>query len=202
MKTYSRTLLATALALAAGMAHADDWFVRAGPAHVAPKSDNGSLAGGALGVDIDSDTQLGLILGYHFTPNVAVELLAATPFSHTVSLNGARALDFKHLPPTASLQYHFAPGARVNPFLGAGVNFTWTYGEDETGPVAGTEVKLGNSWGLAAQAGLVFKVDERWDVVAEARWIDIDADVKLDGAKIGSANVDPMTYGLYVGYRF
>jgi outer membrane protein len=202
MHTFPRTLLATALVLAGGLAHADDWFVRVGPAHVEPKSNNGSLAGGALRVDIDSNTQLGLILGYHFTPNIAVELLAATPFSHTVSLNGARAVDFKHLPPTLSLQYYFAPDGQVNPFVGLGVNYTWTYSERETGPVAGASVGLGNSWGLAAQAGLVFKLSDRWDVVAEARWIDIDADVKLDGAKIGTANVDPLVYGLYLGYRF
>lgn len=202
MKTFPRTLLATALALVGGLAHADDWFVRAGPAHVQPKSNNGSLAAGTLRVDIDSDTQLGLILGYRFTPNIAVELLAATPFSHTVWLDGARAVDFKHLPPTLSLQYHFAPDGQVNPFLGLGVNYTWTYRERETGPVAGASVGLGNSWGLAAQAGLAFRVSDRWDVVAEARWIDIDADVRLDGTKIGTANVDPLVYGLYLGYRF
>lgn len=198
-----RIALAAALALGlAAPAHAENWFFRAGPTHVAPKSDNGRVAGGAFAVDIGDETQLGLIAGYRLTSNWAIELLAATPFTHEVQLNGTKALDFKHLPPTLSLQYYFAPEAMVSPFLGAGLNYTWTYDERETGPLAGTRVGLGNSWGLAAQAGLLFRVSERMDIVAEARWIDIDADVKLDGADIGSVAVDPLTYGLYLGYRY
>jgi outer membrane protein len=183
-------------------AHADDWFVRAGATHVDPKSNNGTLAGGALATSIDSQTGLGLVIGRQLNDNLSLELLAATPFKHTVSLNGAKAVDFKHLPPTLSLVYGFAPKSTVNPFVGAGLNYTWTFDEREYGPVAGTEVKLGNSWGLAAQAGLAFRLNERWDVVLDARWIDINADVRVNGTKVGEAKVDPMVYGLHLGYRF
>lgn len=203
MKTLSLTLIATALGLAlATPAHAEDWFIRAGAAHVSPKSNNGSVAGGAFAVDIDSNTQLGLVIGRKLNDHWAVELLAATPFRHTVRLNGADAVDFKHLPPTLSLQYDFLPNASVSPFAGLGVNYTWTYDEKTYGPVAGNTVKLGNSWGLAAQLGARFEVGENMDIVAEARWMDIDADVRLNGAKIGTANVDPLVYGMYLGWRF
>ena len=90
--------------LAAQSATAADWFVRGGLTNVNPDSDNGTLAGGALDTSIGSNTQLGLTFGYHINPNVAIEVLAATPFSHDVSLNGAEAGSFKHLPPTVSLQ--------------------------------------------------------------------------------------------------
>ena len=99
--------LAAALALAAGSAHAsDDWFLRAGATNVNPTSGNGTLAG-TLALDIDSETTLGFTIGRYLTDNVAVEVLAAAPFSHTATLNGARSVDFKHLPPTVSLQYYF-----------------------------------------------------------------------------------------------
>lgn len=203
MNTPLKALAAAAIALAlTPTANAADWFFRAGPSFVDPKSDNGSLANGALATRIDSQVGLGLVIGRQLTPNLGVELLAATPFEHTVALNSADAVDFKHLPPTLSLVYTFAPDAGVRPFIGAGINYTLTFSEREYGPLAGTEVKLGNSWGLAAQAGLNFKVSDRWDLVADIRWMDIDADVSVNGAKVGTASVEPMVYGLHLGYRF
>jgi outer membrane protein len=32
--------------------------------------------------------------------------------------------------------------------------------------------------------------------------MDIDSDVRLNGADIGSVAIDPLAYGLYLGYRF
>jgi outer membrane protein len=203
MNTSIRILSSIAIAMAlAPSAQAANWFFRAGPSYVDPKSDNGSLADGALSTRIDAQLGLGLVIGRQFTPNLGIELLAATPFKHTVALNGADAVDFKHLPPTLSAVYTFAPDATIRPFVGAGINYTLTFEEREYGPLAGTEVKLGNSWGLAAQAGLNFKVNERWDVVLDLRWMDIDADVRVNGARVGSAEVEPLVYGLHVGYNF
>lgn len=203
MRTLPPTLLAAALGLGLSpLAQAEDWFIRAGAAHVDPKSNNGTLAGGALSVGIDANTQLGLVIGRQLGDHWAVELLAATPFKHTVSLNGADAVDFKHLPPTLSLQYHVAPGGRVNPFLGLGVNHTRTWSESTRGPVQGANVRLGDSWGAAAQAGLAFRLGGSMELVVEARWIDIDVDVRLEGTRIGTAHVDPMVYGAYLGWRF
>jgi outer membrane protein len=181
---------------------AQDWFLRVGAAHVAPDSDNGRLAGGALAADVDSNTQLGLIIGRHFSPHFAVELLAATPFSHTAKLNGADAVDFKHLPPTLSAQWYFNPEGRVNPFIGAGLNYTFVYDEDSRGPLAGTHVSIKNSAGLALQAGLAFRINDRWDLVLDARQIDLDADVEVDGTGVGTVNVDPRVYGLTASWRF
>lgn len=195
--------LAAALALAAGSAHAsDDWFLRAGATNVNPTSGNGTLAS-TLALDIDSETTLGFTVGRYLTDNVALEVLAAAPFSHTATLNGARSVDFKHLPPTVSLQYYFGGrDAAVRPFVGAGLNYTLVFDEQERGPVAGTRVDLDNSWGLAAQAGLLWNVSDNWHATADVRWIDIDADARLNGASIGTANVDPLVVSLMLGTSF
>jgi outer membrane protein len=200
-----KQLAAVALAacfIAPGMAQAADFFVRAGAHNVDPKSDNGTLAGGALKADINTDWRPSLALGYYLNDNVAVEVLAALPFKHEVTLNGAGAVDFKHLPPTVSLQYYFAPGAKVNPYLGAGVNYTWTYDEKSKGPVAGTRIGIENSWGLAAQGGLLFKMKDNLDLFVDVRYIDIDAKVKVDGANVGEVAVDPLVYGLGLSWSF
>jgi outer membrane protein len=166
-----RHLLAAALAaaiLAPGLASANDtWFVRVGVHNVDPKSNSGTLAG-VYKTTIDSDFKPTVAFGYHLNDNVAIELLAALPFKHEVSLDGVGAVDFTHLPPTLSLQYYFAPQSKVNPFVGAGINYTWTYDEKTKGPIAGTKVGIENSWGLAAQAGLLFQAGRNWDIVADA----------------------------------
>lgn len=202
MPRFSLPLL-TALALAAGSAQAaDDWFFRAGATHVNPDSGNGTLAG-TLAVDIDSQWGLGLTVGRYLDEHWALEVLAATPFRHTARLNGAESVDFKHLPPTVSVQYYFGDrGAALRPYLGAGVNWTWVYDEQERGPVAGTRVDLDNSWGLAAQAGLLWNLRENWHATADVRWIDIDAEARLNGAGIGTVKVDPMVISVMVGTRF
>lgn len=203
MTRFRLPLLAAALALAASSAHAsDDWFFRVGATNVSPTSGNGTLAD-TLAVDIDSQTTLGLTVGRYFNDNWALEVLAAAPFSHTASLNGDESVDFKHLPPTLSLQYYFgARDATVRPFVGAGVNFTWIYDEAERGPVAGTRVDLENSWGLAAQAGLLWNFSDAWHATADVRWIDIDSDARLNGADIGTATVDPIVASIMIGTSF
>jgi len=203
LKPVALPLFATLIGTAfAAPACAQDWFLRIGAAHVAPDSDNGRLAGGALAADIDSNTQLGLILGRQLSPHLALELLAATPFSHTARLNGAEAVDFKHLPPTLSLQWYFNPQGRVNPFVGAGVNYTFVYDEKARGPLTGTHVSIKNSAGLALQAGVAFRISPRWDLVLDARQLDLDADVEVDGAAVGTVHVDPRVYGLTASWRF
>ena len=196
------SLLALAFSPAAMAFEAGDWVIKAGVHAVDPKSDNGSLAAGALEVDVDTNSRPSLMVEYFLTDAMGLELLAAWPFKHTVELNGADAAEITHLPPTVSLQYHFNSDGKVSPFVGAGVNFTWIYDEESRGPIDGTDLDLDNSWGLALHAGVDFQVSDRWYVGVDARWIDIDTDVEVDGAAVGTVNVDPLAYGVYASYRF
>jgi outer membrane protein len=73
-------LVAAALMVPVAHAHqAGDILVRGGAMAVSPTTDSGDT------FNVDSNTQLGLTLSYMLTDNWAVELLAATPFSHSVS---------------------------------------------------------------------------------------------------------------------
>ncbi len=179
-----------------------DWLVKVGVHAVNPKSDNGSLAGNTLDASIDTNARPSLQAEYFLTKNWGVEVLAAVPFQHDVDLNGVHAATIKHLPPTVSVQYHFAPNDKVSPFVGLGLNYTWIYSEDTTGPLAGTKLGLDNSWGLAAHAGVDFKLNNGWYLGADLRWIDIDTEAHVNGASVGTVNVDPLAYGIYVGFVF
>ena len=205
MNTRNPRLLALALALGfAGPAlatDAGDWTVSVGAHVVDPASNNGSLAGGALKTDVGSDWKPTITAEYFFSPNLGLEVLAALPFKHDISLNGVKAGSTKQLPPTFTLQYHFN-GDKVSPFIGAGINYTLFFDTQEAGPLTGTDVSLGNSWGLAAHAGLDFRLAQNRALRVDVRWMDIDTKVKVNGAEVGTVKIDPLVYGVAYLWQF
>ncbi|WJG09261.1 OmpW family outer membrane protein [Aliiglaciecola sp. LCG003] len=210
-------LLASALAASAPIASAyntGDIVVRAGLTTVAPdeSSSNVYVANSDLGVGVgvDNDTQLGLNIAYFLSPNWALELLAATPFEHDITLDTVGSLgSSKHLPPTLSANYHFGSAMdSFQPYVGLGINYTVFFDEEFTGAnrQAGfSQLKLDNSFGLSAQAGFDYILNDNWLVNASVRYIDINtqATFDLNGSK-GSVDVDidPFVYSLTVGYKF
>ncbi|MDC0343529.1 outer membrane beta-barrel protein, partial [bacterium] len=160
-----------------------DWTIGIGIGNVNPKSNNGTLAGGAA--TINDDTQLTLTAEYFFWDNIGIELLAASPFKHDVSINGAYAGTIKHLPPTLSVNYHFPTNGMIKPFAGIGLNYTTFF--DETSPLG--VLSLDDSFGVAVQLGADFAVSDQGAVRVNVRWMDIDSDVSLNGAPIGTAEI-------------
>jgi outer membrane protein len=193
--------LALALAAPAQAQQAGDWTFSVGAAMVAPKSGNGHLAGGALAADVGDDWRPSITAEYWFTDNWGLEVLAATPFEHNIRLNGALAGSTRHLPPTVTVQYHFN-GEKLRPFVGLGLNYTVFFDEETRGPLAGTDLDLDGSFGLAAHAGLDFVIGENRWIRVDARWIDIDTDVKVNGADVGTVNIDPLVYGVSYVWSF
>ncbi|MFW6346933.1 MAG: OmpW/AlkL family protein [Halomonas sp.] len=212
-KTALPTLLAAGLAIAAfttstqAMAYgAGDFFTRLGVAKVAPKSDNGALANETLAVDVQDDTNFAFTLGYRFHDKVGVELLAALPFEHDISLTAADGntipASTEHLPPTLTVQYYPLGGtaASVQPYLGVGVNYTRF--SDETIGIEGAELSLDDSWGAAGQVGVDLLINDNWALNAAAWYLDIDTDASLGGEPIGTVEIDPWVVMGGISYRF
>lgn len=203
----NKTLICLALSAAALVAYAPsadayqagDWVARIGLGNVNPKSDNGTLAG-TLDLEVDSDVKPTLALSYFLSDHIAAQVLAAWPFEHDYDLNGANSGSLKHLPPTVTFQYHFNPTGPFNFYVGAGVNYTFIY--DEEIAIPGADLSLDNSFGLAAELGVEYFLNDNWSLGAQVWWVDIDSDAELDGADIGTANVDPIVFGLDLAYKF
>ena len=204
--TLHRPLLALALALAALPAAAQsagDKTLGIGLHRVDPKSDNGALAGGTLPLDIGADARPSVTFEYFVRDGLGIEVLAALPFEHDIAIDGVgRVGRTQHLPPTVSLQYHANAGGAVSPFVGAGLNYTTFFKERTHGALAGTRLALDDSWGAALHAGVDIRLGARSALRLDARWIDIDTEVTLDGAKLGTAEIDPVVYGAAYLMRF
>jgi outer membrane protein len=146
---------------------------------------------------------------YFFTPNLAAELIAAVTY-HTVkdvgSVAGTLPLgSVRLLPPTLTAQWHFLPTSTVNPYLGAGINYTFFYG------VKGSDLPIiysthySDNVGAALQAGVDVKVSGHWYANIDAKKLFLSTDVTL-GTLLGQVkakvDLDPWILGVGVGYRF
>ena len=199
--TLSALALSTALVAVPVIAQDQgDLTIGLGVATVVPKDDNGTLTAGGTTLDatVGNSTRPTITVEYFIRNNLGIEILAALPFKHGISLNGAHVGDTKQLPPTVTLNWHFPTTGALKPFIGAGVNFT-TFFEDR---IPGAELKIENSWGLAAHLGADWQLDDKRAVRFDLRYIDIDSDVYLNGDNIGKVDIDPMVAGVSYVMKF
>ncbi|MDJ0653706.1 MAG: OmpW family outer membrane protein [Xanthomonadales bacterium] len=199
MKSKLTLLIAAALLSGQAFAHEPGtWMGRVGITNVDPKSDNSDI------VDADAGAALNLNAVYFFNENWAVDILAAIPFNHDIELkDGTKVGETDQLPPTVSIQYHFPNSGNFYPYVGLGVNYTTFFSEETTGPLAGTELVLDDSFGLAAQIGADWRLNENWFLNFDARWMDIDTDAEVRGADLAfEVEIDPLVYGFSLGYQF
>jgi len=194
--------IALAGLLALPVAQAGDLLLRAGVHDVSPKSNLELKDAGISGVDVSDNATLSLGATWFLTQNVAVDLLGAIPFRHDVKIGGTTVATVKHLPPTLGVQYHFNPGGAFDPYVGAGVNVTFFFSEEAKGPLAGTDVSAGTSVGPALQVGGDFALTKDWVLGLDVRWAKIGTEVKDNGVKLGTLDLDPFVYGITIGRRF
>lgn len=209
---------------------AGDFLVRGGIATVAPddsssdiKLDGAKVSG--TKATVDSDTQLGLTFAYLLTDKIGIELVAATPFKHQIDVKGlnkatglsgldGKLADVKQLPPTVLLQYYPMGGTNsaFQPYGGLGVNYTTFFEEDLASnrkDQGFSNLKLQDSWGLAAELGMDYMLNEHAFVNAAVWYMDIDTKASVDGpTALGvtktkvDVDVDPWVYMVGFGYRF
>jgi outer membrane protein len=226
-KTLVRTIAGTVILTlgSPALAHeAGDFILRLGTATVEPDESSsvvttaatGALAATAVGVG--NNTQLGINFVYMYTDSIAVEVLAATPFQHDLSVSGLSQYGFattdlgdtKHLPPTVSALYYFGTSqSSVRPYIGAGVNYTTFFSESLSSQarteLAASSLDIDDSFGLSFRAGLDFQLNDKWLINASVWNIDIDADASFNsalGKVTADVEIDPWVYMVSLGYKF
>jgi len=199
-------VLALALAASTGAQASDEsgpWAVRVGilELHSANKSDGGGplgLPADAIHVSNKAFPEVDVL--YAFTPNIVAELVLTYPQKHEVTLGGTDIGSFKQVPPSLLGQYHFLPGGLLDPYVGAGINFTWI---SSVHLLNGAGDLKKTSVGGVLDLGLDYRIDARWFANLDVKLITpLQSDVSVGGTKVSTVKVNPMLYGLGVGYRF
>jgi outer membrane protein len=210
------SILAFGASASPAFAEAGDTFIRVRGIMVAPNEDSTGItpAFPTEEVSVNNSVMPEVDITHMVTDNVGLELIAATT-KHSVSgktgtTGGIGKLASTWvLPPTLTLQYHFAPEAKVRPYVGAGVNWTLFYSEKASNgletAVGPTNVKLDSSFGWAAQAGMDIQLNERMFLNFDVKYIDIDTDARLRTTAAGSQRVgvslDPFVFGVGLGFK-
>ncbi|SNR92706.1 outer membrane protein [Methylobacillus rhizosphaerae] len=194
------------------MAEAGDWVVRARAVNVSPdeKSRLGHYVG-AAGARLQVNDQVipELDISYYLTRNIALELILALGTRHDVSIKGAGGVASESLgsvnllPPTLTAQWHFRPGRIVDPYLGAGLNYTRFMDNGLYSKQVGEIRVERNSWGPVLQAGFDINMKDGWLLNADIKYLWVDTDVRLKGgAKIDRLDINPWVIGFGFGKRF
>lgn len=205
---------ASALAAVPAAAEQGDFLVRVRGIVVAPTEKSTPILPtfptASVGV---SNSVVGEVdFSYFFTKHIAAELILATS-PHDIQGQGAlsnlKIADVTVLPPTVTLQYHFAPRGKIDPYVGVGLNYTIFYNEDTSdeldAAIGPTAIGLSDNVSYAFQAGVDYKITDRWFFNADIKYINLDTTATLTTGNLVNrvgVHIDPIVAGIGFGYRF
>ena len=181
------------------------WQIRLRAIGVIPDdSAKTTVLGGSA--DISNDYVPELDITYFFTDHVAVELILGTTKHRATAtdtiLGDVPLGNFRILPPTLTVQYHFVADGKFRPYIGAGINYSFFFDENPAGGAV-TSLAISNSVGLALQVGVDIALDNHWLLNLDVKKLWLDTTAKVNGGAIVSkVNVDPWIVGVGFGYRF
>ena len=217
--------LATAIALGstATMAQQSEgnWMMRVRAVHIDTDNKSDAIAAAAIptdGIHVSNKTIPEVDFTYFLNKNLAAELILTYPQRHDVNITASaagafKAGTFKHLPPTLTLQYHFAPNAQLRPYVGAGINYT-RISNVSLGPLDAVTRTLGggntgsnyldkNSWGGALQVGFDVKIGSNSYLNFDIKKVYIQTDLSNTVfGKLSTVKVDPVLIGVGYGFKF
>jgi len=197
---------------------AGDLIVRGRVISVDPQDDSSTVRDnyGSIpnsGASVESDIMPELDFTYMLDPHWGLELILAYT-EHEVNGGGVlsslnQIAETKVLPPTLTLQYHFAPTSNIRPYVGAGINYTYFFDSEVKGFLGefpGSDIEIDDSWGFAAQAGVDIDLDDTWFINFDVKYIDIDADAHIKDSVVPDIkvdiDVDPIVWGIGIGRVF
>lgn len=212
------SLSALFLSCAVNAYDAGDVIVRAGPTNVSPDDRSSSIsindvAISGTGVDVEDDTQLGIVATYMISNQWGVSLLASTPFKHDIKGENIGIDDIgsiKHLPPTLTIDYFpLKNNKKWQPHIGIGVNYTTFFSGDTSSELNNalgkSNLELDDSVGLAIKLGLDYQFNDKFGINATMYRLDINSDATIDspaGQVSVDVDIDPYVYMIGANYKF
>ena len=164
-----------------------------------------TAAGAATGLkaEVKADVVPTVGLVYFFTDPIAGELILGTSKHEIKAVGGTtnvKVHDTWVLPPVAAVQYHFAPAAKVSPYVGAGLNYMLFYGGKDYN---GFKVKVKDGVGYALQAGVDVATQDRWSLNLDVKKVYFNTKANINAGTLNSkVNLDPWVVSAGVGYKF
>jgi outer membrane protein len=181
------------------------WAQGATPAWVfrtRAQASGSSVSSEPIGYQVYSAITLGAALSRALGRYLGVELAAATE-SREVDQAQAGAPDLRLgsielLPVNLLLQLRPTFGGRAHPYVGAGVNLTVAW--EKSGTLDSRDVPP--SVGPAVQVGTDIEVAPSVLLNFDVKWNALRTNIGEAGRTLAALKIDPMTFGLGLGFRF
>lgn len=156
---------------------------------------------GGVRTNVDGGGAPTLSASYFINDNIAIEAWgAADKLGQRINTGGGKIGSVDSQPIALSGQYHFRDADTiVRPFVGLGYYESNYSNETLTG---GSRLGIENAKGAMATAGVDLNINPTWFARADVRYMQGKPDVKLDGVKVGEAELNPVTVGVGIGARF
>ena len=204
--------------------------MRAGFAHLNPGTGSGTsfahvppapLAG--VGVDISKETLLFFSLAKDISPQLEIELAAGLPPTSDIAVrvapsapgvlgqfDGRVLAQVRQVAHNLYLNYKFGDAQSAwRPFVGLGLNYTRLSARSASaiGSNIGSLVHLhiGSSWGLAAQAGMSYKINDKWSAQASVATFRVKSrmTIHVGGIERGiTVRMNPVAAAAGLSYSF
>ncbi len=198
-------------------------------ASLGPLSSSGPLAGAfnaataGASADISRETTLSLGWLHLFTDHVGAEFTIGIPPRHTIDLatpspqagapSHPGAATVQTWTPAAVAKYFFnTPADRLRPYLGLGVSHVSFHqlevnrGDPTVALLAGAAADLESAWTPVYNAGLLWRLDERWSLNASVSFLPIRTTATFTGTgpttTRGDLKLDTVDWVLRLGRRF
>jgi outer membrane protein OmpA-like peptidoglycan-associated protein/outer membrane protein W len=188
------------------------WMLRARALYLAPY--NKSDAFDIPGLPPSLVPQNGARSDDRWAPEIDAEYFFSSHWSSELALNFGQVHDlrlqspavgggsgdagtFRVMPDFLTLKYGFLPESVFRPYLGLGLNVTSIY-TVHTAPFGLSKTTVGP----AAQAGFDIRLSKHWSLNADVKWARSRPEVEFEDASIGHMKLDPVLFGVGIGYRF
>lgn len=156
---------------------------------------------GGVRTNVDGGGAPTLSASWYINDNIAIEAWgAADKLGQRVNTGGGKIGSVDSQPVALSGQYHFrGADTIVRPFVGLGY-YEANYSNESLS--SGNRLGIENAKGAMATAGVDLNINPTWFARADVRYMQGKPDVKLDGVKVGEAELNPVTIGIGLGARF
>lgn len=222
MKTQTKFIAAAAI-LTTGTAFAQTagtWMARVGVTTISPQVTSGFLSApdymGGTKADVSSATQLSGGITYMYTDHWSVDVPLALAFQLKIigdgALKGAGDLaEVKALPLTVFMQYRFMDAnAKFRPYLGLGATYAYFFDATGSGRLTATtnpggpptSLSVDGKWALTPQVGATIAIGDKWFVDMHYSKSNLRTTTHFSTRQQLDIALDPVSYGIDVGYKF
>jgi outer membrane protein len=168
-----------------------------------------------VNVNFDSEQGFGLAVNVFWSNRISTEF-AVSVVEPDVAFESTNPLipaftggSLEMIPITATLQYHFAPNARIDPYIGAGaayVLFDQLDGNDDLDDLDVDQIDFDDDVGFVVNAGVSFDITPNFAIYLDGKYVPVSSAATATFATgpgtQADVDINPLIISAGLGFQF